>query len=268
MKRMVLIPEERLLQYEQQQKDPVSNNTEHNQCEGKRNDVQNGSGQEGRELSDDMIVRGIPKTMRTRALALLERLKAKPDVVSWDDMGQVKIDGTLIPKSNISDLISSAMRSRKHFDPVGSQEFFSVLNDMNIPKDLVRNEEGLRKVTRKGEGNQRGKGVLMSPGPYYQPEDTPWKGMGWGKRKKPEEGHTQKGKGELSDDFSEAWYHLERTPWKRILQKGKGKLREPQEGGFAFGPYTQGLSGIERKRRVPQKGGKLRKIPNWECYRG
>ncbi len=226
MKRMVLIPEERLLQYERQQRDPVSNNTEHNQYEEKGGSVQNGSGEEKRELSDDIIVRGIPKTMRTRALALLERLKARPDVISWDDMGQVKIDGTLIPKSNISDLISSAMRSRKHFDPVASREFFGVLSDLNVPKDLVRNEEGWRRVTRKGEGNQRGKGVLMSPGPYYQPEETPWKGM------------------------------------------GLGKLRESQEGGFAFGPYTQGLSGIEKKRRAPQKGGRLRKIPNWECYKG
>ncbi len=226
MKRMVLIPEERLLQYERQQRDPVSNNTEHDQCEEKGNNVQNGSGEEKRELADDIIVRGIPRTMRTRALALLERLKARPDVISWDDMGQVKIDGTLIPKSNISDLISSAMRSRKYFDPVASREFFGVLSDLNVPKDLVRNEEGWRRVTRKGEGNQRGKGVLMSPGPYYQPEETPWKGMGW------------------------------------------GKLRESQEGGFAFGPYTQGLSGIEKKRRAPQKGGRLRKIPNWECYKG
>ncbi len=172
------------------------------------NNVQNGSGKEKRELSDDMIVRGIPKTMRTRALALLERLKARPDVISWDDMGQVKIDGALIPKSNISDLISSAMRSRKHFDPVGSQEFFSALNDMNVPKDLVRNEEGLRRVAQEGEG--------------------------------------------LGD------------------RRGKGRREQErfQEGGFAFGPYTQGLSGIERKRRVPQRGGGLRKIPNWECYKG
>ena len=90
--------------------------------------------------------------MRTRAIALLERLKARPDVISWDDMGQVKIDGVLIPKSNISDLISSAMRSRKYFDPVASQEFFNVLNNINVPKDLVRNEEGWKKITQKGKG--------------------------------------------------------------------------------------------------------------------
>ena len=144
MKRMVLIPEEKLLQYEQQQKGLT------NAQDKKEHDVPSEQGEERKELSDDTIVRGIPKTMRTRAIALLERLKARPDVISWDDMGQVKIDGTLIPKSNISDLVSSAMRSRKYFEPVASQEFFDVLSNLNVPRDLVRNEEGWKKVTQKG----------------------------------------------------------------------------------------------------------------------
>ena len=69
-----------------------------------------------------------------------ERLKEREDVITWDDMGQVLLNGVLIPKSNISDLISDAMRSRKHFNPVGVREFYNVLNEINIPKDLVRNE--------------------------------------------------------------------------------------------------------------------------------
>ena len=92
---------------------------------------------------------------------------------------------------------------------------------------------------------------------------TPYKGIGFGKRKKPEEGRTQKGKGGLISPG--AWYQLEETPWKGI---GRGKRKRPQEGGFAFGPYTRGLSGIEKKRRPSQKGGRFRKIPNWECYKG
>ena len=219
MKRMVLIPEEKLLQYERQQRDPVSNATEHRQYEGKKHDVQNGSGEGERELTDDVIVRGIPKTMRTRALALLERLRARTDVISWDDMGQVKIDGALFPKSNISDLVSSAMRSRKHFDPVASREFFGVLSELNVPKDLVRNEEGWKGVTQKGKGGLH----PISPGAWYQTESARWAGIGRGKRKK------------------------------------------PQKGGFAFGPYTQGITGIERKRRQPRG---LRKVPNWEHYKG
>ena len=87
-----------------------------------------------------MIVRGIPKTMKTRAQALLAHLKERGDVITWDDMGQVLLKGVLIPRSNISDLVSDAMRARKHFNPVGVREFYNVLNEINIPKDLVRNE--------------------------------------------------------------------------------------------------------------------------------
>ena len=125
MKRMVLIPEERLLRYEERDKQRA----EH------RDDIMYGGGEEEEEetdsLSVEMIVRGIPKTMKSRAEALLAHLKERGDVITWDDMGQVLLDGVLIPKSNISDLVSDAMRSR---------EFCNVLNKINVPKDLVRNE--------------------------------------------------------------------------------------------------------------------------------
>ena len=126
---MVLIPEERLLRYEERDK--------------QKPEIMYGGGEEEPQedgLSVEMIVRGIPKTMKTRAEALLAHLKERGDVITWDDMGQVLVDGVLIPKSNISDLISDAMRSRKHFNPVGVREFYNVLNKINVPKDLVRNE--------------------------------------------------------------------------------------------------------------------------------
>ena len=134
MKRMVLIPEERLLRYEERDK--------------QKPEIMYGGGEEEPQedalqedaLSVEMIVRGIPKAVKTRAEALLAHLKERGDVITWDDMGQVLVDGVLIPKSNISDLVSDAMRSRKHFNPVGVREFYNVLNKINVPKDLVRNE--------------------------------------------------------------------------------------------------------------------------------
>ena len=130
MKRMVLIPEERLLRYEERDK--------------QKPEIMYGGGEEEPQedgLSVEMIVRGIPKTMKTRAEALLAHLGERGDVITWDDTGQVLVDGVLIPKSNISDLVSDAMRSRKHFNPVGVREFYNVLNKINVPKDLVRNEK-------------------------------------------------------------------------------------------------------------------------------
>ena len=58
----------------------------------------------------------------------------------------MKIEGETIPGSNISDLVSDAMRSRRNFNPTGAKEFFEALNKLNVPKDLVRNEERWKEV--------------------------------------------------------------------------------------------------------------------------
>ena len=152
MKRMVLIPEERLLRYEERDK------------QRGEQDIMYGGGEEEEEtdsLSVEMIVRGIPKTMKSRAEALLAHLKERGDVITWDDMGQVLIDCVLIPKSNISDLVSDAMRSRKHFNPIGVREFYSVLSKINVPKDLVRNERRWAEAGKKENVDEKTKELTI-----------------------------------------------------------------------------------------------------------
>ena len=151
MKRMVLIPEERLLRYEERDK------------QRGEQDIMYGGGEkeETDSLSVEMIVRGIPKTMKSRAEALLAHLKERGDVITWDDMGQVLVDGVLIPKSNISDLVSDAMRSRKHFNPIGVREFYNVLNKINVPKDLVRNERRWDEAGKKENVNEKTKELMI-----------------------------------------------------------------------------------------------------------
>ena len=161
MKRMVLIPEEKLIRYEKQLNDqpptneqaggsifpihyPVGNYPGHDYLYNypKYPGSMVGRGEEDgeRSMSIEMIVRSIPKSMKKRAEALLAHLKEREDVITWDDMGQVLVDGVLIPRSNITDLVSDAMRPRKNFNPIGVREFYNVLNKINVPKDLVRNE--------------------------------------------------------------------------------------------------------------------------------
>ena len=81
----------------------------------------------------------------------------------WDETGQVKIEGEIIPASNISDLVSDDMRSRRNFNPTGSKEFFEALNKLNVPKDLVRNEERWKEVL--GETSR----TMVTPNPRYVP---------------------------------------------------------------------------------------------------
>ena len=180
MKRMVLIPEEKLIRYEKQLDGPTNSQTggstfpfhypgpihypggnypgrdylynypNYPSMIGRGEDEETGS------MSIEMSVRSIPKSMKKRAEALLAHLKEREDVITWDDMGQVLVDGVLIPRSNITDLVSDAMRPRKNFNPIGVHEFYKVLKDINIPKDIVRNEQ------RWSEGEQKEKKLWLS----------------------------------------------------------------------------------------------------------
>ena len=161
---MVLIPEEKLIRYEKQLNDqpptneqaggsifswgvrppihyPGGNYPGHDYLYPKYPGSMIGRGEDEESMSIEMIVRSIPKSMKKRAEALLAHLKEREDVITWDDMGQVLVDGVLIPRSNITDLVSDAMRPRKNFNPIGVHEFYKVLNKINIPKDIVRNEQ-------------------------------------------------------------------------------------------------------------------------------
>ena len=99
-------------------------------------------------LPDSVIVETIPKSMKQRATLILNRLKTRPDVISWDESGQVSIDDVKIPQSNITDLISDGIRGRRNFNPTGSSQFFHALAKINMPTDLARNEQRWKQVQR------------------------------------------------------------------------------------------------------------------------
>ena len=155
-KRMVLVPEDVLNRYEQKQKietSPITSNMMHQD-----------------------VIGHLPATLRPKAATLLRRLKARPDVISWDDSGQVKVDGKEIPDSNISDLVSDAMRARKNFNPKGAQEFFRGLLKINVPKDIARNTERWDQV-QMGSPSGAEEAVFKTPPPRppcKSREISPW----------------------------------------------------------------------------------------------
>ena len=72
-------------------------------------------------------------------------------------------------QSNISDLINDAVRARKNFNPTGSREFFRVLAEMNMPRDLVRNEERWMETQRSHLPREGEKTPTAgSPSSYFQ----------------------------------------------------------------------------------------------------
>ena len=89
-----------------------------------------------------------------------------------------------VPESNISDLVSDAVRGRKNFNPVGSKEFFNVLSKLNMPKDLVRNEERWKEAEMDRVHDEGGSAQPTTPSNYFRtlvqrheartPKRNPW----------------------------------------------------------------------------------------------
>ena len=148
--------------------------------------VEENSAQEMTPLPDSAIVDSLPKTKRQKATAILNRLKTRPDIVSWDESGRVTLEGVKVPESNISDLVSDAVRGRKNFNPAGSKEFFNVLSKLNMPKDLVRNEERWKEAEMDSGRDEGGSAKPTTPSRYFRtlvqrheaktPKKIPWLG--------------------------------------------------------------------------------------------
>ena len=84
-------------------------------------------------------LKAIPKSYRTKAGSLLEMWEREPRL-SWDDANRVYIDGTLVPNSNLTDLLLHAVgRSRAASQPPGMPQLKEISIDANIPTSLFTN---------------------------------------------------------------------------------------------------------------------------------
>ena len=89
--------------------------------------------------TDKQIIDSVPKTMQNRAKLLIQKLKDHSDVISWNDNGQLVLEGSIVPNSNIVDLVNDVMRKRKGFNPEHSNTFAKALAKINVPEDYLRN---------------------------------------------------------------------------------------------------------------------------------
>ena len=92
------------------------------------------------ETVEDDILDSVPKTMRQRAARLIRKIKSSSSI-RWNDRGELIYKGNVYPNTNISDLVNDVLRRRKTFQPQGWDVFAEGLQDINVPMDLVGNEE-------------------------------------------------------------------------------------------------------------------------------
>ena len=101
-----------------------------------------------KQLDIESVLIGIPKQFRSRAQSILQYIIQKTQI-SWNDKGEISINGKHIPFSSMTDLVKDSLFPYKHFIPVGKDQFYSELR--NIPLSLIYNANR-RKEIQEGRG--------------------------------------------------------------------------------------------------------------------
>lgn len=93
---------------------------------------------------DAQILLSVPPKFSVKASHLLRHLR-KFSGVTWDADGKTFVDGVLLRKANIVDLINDAMRERKKMrPPAGYTQFATALRRAGIPREFIGNTRVLR----------------------------------------------------------------------------------------------------------------------------
>ena len=96
--------------------------------------------------TDKQIIDSVPKMMQNRAKLLIQKLKDHSDVISWNDNGQLVLEGSIVPNSNIVDLVNDVMHKRKGFNPEHSNTFAKALAKIKVPEDYLRNPDQIDSI--------------------------------------------------------------------------------------------------------------------------
>ena len=125
--------------------------------------------------TDKQIIDSVLKTMQNRAKLLIQKLKDHSDVISWNDYGQLVLEGSIVPNSNIVDLVNDVMRKRKGFNPEHSNTFAKALAKINVPEDYLRNPDRIDSIRwyRRLQDSQAPGPSFVSETPTEVPRKTP-----------------------------------------------------------------------------------------------
>ena len=125
--------------------------------------------------TDKQVIDSVPKTMQNRAKLLIQKLKDHSDVISWNDNGQLVSEGSIVPNSNIVNLVNDVMQKRKGFNPEHSNTFAKALAKLNVPEDYLRNPDRIDSIRwyRRLQDSQAPGPSFVSETPTEVPRKTP-----------------------------------------------------------------------------------------------
>lgn len=87
------------------------------------------------------ILSAVPPNMKRQASTLLNILKAHPSTIRWNDKGELYLKDLKYSNSNIADLFNLIFISHKSKDLPAKEEFLQALQELNVPKHLIKNKQ-------------------------------------------------------------------------------------------------------------------------------
>ena len=85
------------------------------------------------------VVESAPVRSQKKAQSILEHLKNFPDLITTNENKELIYKGTVIPGSNMSDLVWDILTQTRKNPPSGIKEFTEILAETNIPEHFITN---------------------------------------------------------------------------------------------------------------------------------
>lgn len=89
---------------------------------------------------DDFILNSVAPNLKRRAQSALSVLKSRPNILSWNDKGEIIYHGEKIQQSNIADLFNLIFTDKKKTFIPAKDSFLNALEELNLPKQFIRNK--------------------------------------------------------------------------------------------------------------------------------
>lgn len=178
---------------------------------------------------DDDILTGVPKKYKNKARLLLRHVRRSPNM-SFDEKGQVIIDGNKIDNSHITDLIFDYSRpSRTREGATGWREFGRALKQTNVPQEAIVNaarwheiDRPVLAVQRQQKQRRRRQQFVLSPLSVEEEEE-----------------QEEPGPSQRRSDSDDDWQLTSSSSKKRKKKSRRGKQQQQQQQQPSWTPFKQ-----------------------------
>lgn len=89
---------------------------------------------------DSIILNSVPTPMQRKAGNALSIVKKNPDILTWNNRGEIIHHGKKLPETNIADLFNILFTDKKHVNIPAIDTLLSALHELNFPKQYIKNK--------------------------------------------------------------------------------------------------------------------------------